>query len=560
MLNSGCREATMPHEWPIYAPDISHSHLYYPHPGVRPSLRYNHDIDIVRYRGRYFGAWNANEVQAEDVPGQFNFLAVSDDFENWTGAVRLFCADGGCTNPVETDNQWQPSFINRRDEVLYCNWCDYNSRRTFIATSEDGLVWTNHEVPTAPAELEGQVVGFPTNHGLITAAGTMLFPNSLPFAAPKCIVGDTRYAGLLRSEDGGRNWSWSAPIEAISWSAMGENPDDHGGETVCLWEPMVFEESPGRLGLLVRNSTSQDAPERLDKPHQMLLYGTSTDEGKTWTKLRPVELDTIISRNFAVSGPEVGDGLLMVHNDWWVNIPERISRDRYCLSLFVAPVPDPDLLLPGPVVQPDGACAFYPNGFVDEGKLRLAYTYPPGIETSTIATLPDFSRPFLLPRGGRPGLILDGDVARLTQRQSTLGLVLTPELTGQPVLKIVFDIGLWRYDGKPYPLLTLGGKTRDGAVLRAVYDEVEGDDVLELLDTSGQRTVVGPLPYQQFNRVEVTIETARLVVSTGGGHGELPVGVLRKVAFGGLYLQPAWPMGRSWASDVRVRLDTLRVD
>lgn len=550
----------MPHDWPIYAPRVHHSHVYYPHPGVRPSLRYNHDVDIVRYRGRYFAAWNANEVQAEDVPGQFNFLAVSDDFETWSGAVRLFCADGGCTNPIETDNQWQPSFINWRDEVLYCNWCDYNSRRTFIATSDDGLIWTNHEVPTAPPELAGQVVGFPTNHGLITSAGTMLFPNSLPFAAPKCIVGDTRYAGLLRSENGGQTWSWSAPIEAVSWSAMGEDPAVHGGEIVYLWEPMVFEEAPGRLGLLIRNSTSQDAPERLDKSHQMLLYGTSTDEGRTWTKLRPVELDTIISRNYAVSGPEVGDGLLMVHNDWWVNIPERISRDRYFLSLFVAPLPDPDLLLPGPVVQPPGACAFYPNGFVDSGRLRLAYTYPPGIETSTVETLPDFSRPFLLPRGGRPGLVLDGDVARLTQRQSTLGVVLTPALTRQETLRIEFDAGLWRYDGKPYPLLTLGGKTRDGVVLRARFDEALGHDVLEAMDTAGRRTVVGPLPYGEYSRVGVTLGTARLQVTCGGGDAALPVGVLRKVAFGGLYLEPAWPQGRSWANDVRVRLDTLRVD
>ena len=550
----------MAHRWPIYEPGITHSHIYHPHPGARPRLRYNHDIDIVRYRGRYLGAWNANEVQAEDVPGQFNFLAVSDDFVDWTSPVRLFCADGGCTNPIETDNQWQPSFINWQDEVLYCNWCDFNSRRTFIATSDEGLIWTNHEVPAAPSSLAGQVVGFPTNHGLTTAAGTMLFPNSLPFAAPKCIVGETRYAGLLRSEDGGRNWSWSAPIEAISWSQMGEDPADHGGDVVYLWEPMVFEESPGRLGLLIRNSTSQDAPERVDKSHQMLLYGTSLDEGRTWTKLRPVELDTIISRCFTLAGQGVGGGLVMVHNDWWVNIPERISRDRYHLSLFVAPVPEPDLLLPGPVIQPAGGTAFYPNGFLDGQQLRLAYTYPPGIETSTIDRLPDFGKPFLLPRGGRPGLVIDGDLARLTQRQSTLGLVLTAAMTKAPVLRLGFDVGLWRYDGNPYPVLTLGGKTRDGAVVRARYDERSGHDILEVVGATGGGPSIGELPYRQFNRVELSIEASQFHIKLNDGSTAIvPTGLLRKIAFGGLYLEPAWPMGRSFASDVRLRLDTLMV-
>ena len=106
----------------------------------------------------------------------------------------------------------------------------------------------------------------------------------------------------------------------------------------------------------------------------MLLYATSSDHGRTWTKARTVEVDTICSRNYAVAGVGTRDSLLMVMNDNNVRVPDRISHDRY-FSLYCVPVCDPDLLLPGPVIQPQGGTAFYPNGFVDDGKLYVAYTY-----------------------------------------------------------------------------------------------------------------------------------------------------------------------------------------
>ena len=86
-------------------------------------------MDIVKFKGKFFAAWNANEATGEDVPGQFNFLSVSDDFEHWSAPVRLFTRDAAAENPVETDNQWQPIFINWRDETLFCAWCDYNARK-----------------------------------------------------------------------------------------------------------------------------------------------------------------------------------------------------------------------------------------------------------------------------------------------------------------------------------------------------------------------------------------------------------------------------------------------
>jgi hypothetical protein len=148
----------------------------------------------------------------------------------------------------------------------------------------------------------------------------------LPFTdSPRAKVGNTHYAGILRSEDSGQNWTWGEPIEAVTWTQAGEKPAEFGGNKIALWEPMLFEQADGKIGLLIRNSTAQDNPERAEKPHRMLLYAFSTDVGKMWSKARPVEVDTICSRNYTVSGVGTSDSLLMVMNDNNVRTPERIS-------------------------------------------------------------------------------------------------------------------------------------------------------------------------------------------------------------------------------------------
>ncbi len=547
--------------YPIYQPTIKLGDIYAYNPATKPALKYNHDVDLIKFKGRFFAAWNANEARGEDVPGQYNFLSVSDDFEHWGKPYRMFTAEGGAKNPVESDNQWQPNFINWKDEVLYCAWSDFVARRVFMANSRDGVSWHNVEVANAPAELLGKACGFPTNHGLVTKAGVLLFPCSLPFTdTPRALVGRTRYAGILRSEDGGRNWTWSEPIEAVSWSQLKENPAEFGGDLITLWEPMLFEQADGRIGLLIRNSTAQENPERAEKPHRMLLYGTSRDEGRTWTKVSPVEVDTICSRNYAVAGVGTPDSLLMVMNDNNVRVPERISKDRYFLALYCAPVCDPDLLLPGPVIQPHGGTAFYPNGFVDSGRLYVGYSVG-GIQSSMISPLPDFSRPFLLPRGGRSGLRLEGDLAIFEQRQSSLGLVLTEPLTRQAKLRLSFDAKVERYDGTDRTLLTLGGKTRQGTSIRAIYSEKTAANVFQVRGRGNEWVELGAFQLGSWNRFELELESGSVSVALNGAPARsVPVTVLRKICFGGLYVPPEWPMGMSRPADVRLKLDTLRVE
>jgi hypothetical protein len=542
----------------LYQPTVTTNAIYFYHPATRPALQYNHDVDIVKFKGRFFAAWNANAKPAEGVPGQYNFLSTSDDFRRWSTPVRPFYKEGGCENPVETDNQWQPIFVNDRDETLYCAWCDYNARRTFVASSRDGLAWRNNEVPTAPPPLAGKVVGFPTNHGLLTRKGVLMLPCSLPFT-PKFLVGNTRYAAVLRSEDHGRTWRWSRPIEAATWSELGEKPREFGGEMVAIWEPMLFEQADGRIGLLIRNSTAQEKPEIPEKPHRMLLYASSSDEGRTWTKARSVEVDTICSRNYAVAGVGGPDGLLMVMNDNHVQIPQRISRDRYFLSLFCAPVCNPDLLLPGPLVQPEGGTAFYPNGFVDHGKLYVAYTYPRGIHSAVVEPLPDFAEPFLLPRAGRPGLQIDGRTATLGLRQASLGLVLNETLTNADELRLEFAVNVVRYPGEDFPLLTLGGKTHSGATLRAVYSATAKSDVF-LLRYGAKTAELAPLAMGTWNKIALVIRGKDFSVAVNGAAAAtFTHPLLRKICFGGLYERPQWPLGMTRPNDIRLDLDSIVV-
>ncbi len=547
---------------PVYAPEIEFTDIYQRgYPGNRIALEYNHDVDIVKFQGQHLASWNANGQGAEDVPGQYNFLRTSSDFRRWSEVSRPFMAEAGAENPFAGDNQWQPSFVNYHDQELFCGWCDFMDRKLFVSSTRDGRRWHNREVALGPAELGDRVVAFPTTHGLLTSRDVMMIPCSLPFRGDgeesaqaasgereggRCVVGATRYAGILMSADAGKTWEWSAPIEAASLAELGATPEDYGGEIVTLWEPTIYEIPDGRLGLLIRNCTTQDAPAtrgHAEKAHQMIFYAESHDHGRTWSHARPIEVDSIITRMLAVSGFTTPESLLMVTNDWVPNLPKHISHDRFKLALYFAPVCDPDLLLPGPLVMPDGGCAYYPNGFVEDDRLRLGYTYGGvGIHGATVSPLPDFSRPFLLPREGRPGLRLSEKIAEFSQKDAALGLVLTEKLTRQPELRLAFRASVECYDGTPLPLLTLGGKTRQGGVLEVAWQD--GRDCLRWRDANGRLLGARPIELKQEFEIEARLTAAGLRLSVAGQPlAETSETVLRKISFGGLYEPPIWPQG-----------------
>lgn len=289
----------------------------------------------------------------------------------------------------------------------------------------------------------------------------------------------------------------------------------------------------------------------------MLLCAYSDDEGETWTDAMPVELDTICSRCFAC---ESHGGMLMIHNDNFVRVPAPIDKDRYHLSLYVAPVADPDLMLPGPLVQPDTGRAFYPNAFVYENDLYWASTYGGGgILSGIVRGMPDYSHPFLLPRGGNVSLEEDAENFYLNTPNTSLGLVLTQELTAAEALTLRFRSRIDAYRGKPYDILTIGGKTRNGAVIFAQYDEESKQDHM-WVQVAGEKPVkLCAFRLREWNAFEVVIGKKEIAVNCNGHRAIYAVEALRKLSFGGLYRKPAWPYYEVAASRVLLEKASLEL-
>ena len=214
------------------------------------------------------------------------------------------------------------------------------------------------------------------------------------------------------------------------------------------------------------------------------------------------------------------------------------------------------------MVQPAGGRAFYPNGFAHDGKLYLAYTYPNSIMGAVVQELPDFSGPFLMPRGGRTGLIVDRKcgVARFGHRWATLGVVLTESQTRADAVTVSGELELFYRREEDFPLLTVGGKTRDGGTLLTEWCPERAQDLLVFRDASGEKLELAVLEMRKAFRLAVTLERDRLLVRLDGETVlDRPGRILRKFAFGGLYETPEWPVGRAMVQEVRLKLDSVEV-
>ena len=139
--------------------------------------------------------------------------------------------------------------------------------------------------------------------------------------------------------------------------------------------------------------------------------------------------------------------------------------------------------------------------------------------------------------------------------------VLTEKLTRQPKLRLAFDVNMNRYNGGDWPVLTLGGKTRSGTVIRAVYDEQRKADFFQVRTSGNQWADLASFKMKEWNHIEVELTEKGFSVAVNKSPAvnfEKPI--LRKICFGGLYVAPEWPMGMSWSSDVRLKLDSIVVE
>jgi hypothetical protein len=513
-----------------------------------PQMLYNHDSDITRFKDRYICLWNANEKSIyEHKPGQMNYSSVSDDFINWSKPVKCFTEQANAVNPQKEDTQWQPTFINYHNNRLFCNWQGRIRGKPahFVSYSDDGLKWTNTVQSTAPEGMK-DVYAFPTQHGLLTSKDILVFPISL---CNEKEFWKTKHAAVLISYDKGKSWQWSEPVEAVKWSQIGQDCSTFKGDDhIKLWEPTVFERSDGNIGMLIRNLTKKEWNIRSE---HMMLYAESKDDGKTWSKAVPVDVETVSSRVMAAQRKNT-DGLFVIANDWYANYPEFVE-DRQFLSLLVSPISDPDFLLPGPTVQLSGDTAHYPNGEIINNDFIYSYSFgnmPRYINAGIIKSLPDFSEPFLMPRQRLAKPLVYANEIIFQQSYSSMPLVLTKKLTQKSPVSLTFSIKPMRFCrySRRMPIITIGGKSKNGMTIYM------GNEMKIFTDTTdGQTIEIGDLGYNFSKWINFNIilkdDNCSIVVQDVGSY-KIDQKLTKKICFGGLYERPtAWPTGSSFILD-----------
>lgn len=563
--------------YPVAKCEIEHAVINEVYPAWSPHMGYNHDSDITRFKGRYVAAWNANpETPEESRPGQRNYLSVSDDFQHWSVPVEPFTSKGRAVQPVDSsgnDFQWQPNFINYKNETLFCAWCVTGpNAATYVSRSTDGLHWENARITEAlPKSYDSgaspNATPFPSNHGLLTKSGSMLFPICLaPAAMPK---GKPLQVCALISTDAGRSWHWGefTPVLPVQ-NFLKPGKTNTGGKTeVHVWEPHLFEHPDGRIGLLIRVGNA--GPEDGLTADQMILYAESKDGGLNFSNPRTVDIETISSRHQSFSMARSSSDLMLVANDWLPGY-SRTLRDRHFLSLYFSPVCDPDLLIPGPVIQQRGTTGHYPNGEINNGEMIISYSYgvkPRAIYASRIKNLPDFLTPFFLRRESRPAVVIDetDHVAHFPETFSSLGLVLTKDLTEQKQLSLEFTAKLLTvpafYPGQSkdeavngVTLLTIGAVDHHHTQVR-VTRPLPPYDVEVLRDNKWVK--VTEVTLREPIRVSVAMTDEDCTVRVNNAKPLTVSGALnRKINFGGFYTDPiAYPSAGSFELDLK----TVRV-
>lgn len=564
--------------YPVASFGIEQAVINPAYPAWSPRMSYNHDSDITRFRGRYIAAWNANpENPEEGRPGQLNYLSVSDDFQHWSQPVPIFTSQGGAVLPVDSTGselQWQPNFINDRNETLFCAWCvSGRNAGAYISRSTDGLHWENTRItePLPDSYDRSAAPGafpFPSNHGLLTRAGVMLFPICLvPSAVAK---GQSLQVAALISQDGGSTWHWGnfTPVMLMKPFLKPGRVNTGKKQEMRLWEPHFYEHPDGKIGLLVR--VNNTAPEDGLTSDQMILKADSSDGGRTFSPLRTADIQTISSRHMSFSMTRSPGDLLLAANDWLTGF-SPYPRDRHFLSLYLSPVCDPDLLIPGPVIQKPGAIGHYPNGEINDGELILSYSYgmkPRDLLACRIKGLPEFKTPFFLQRESRPQVEIDPatHTAHFPETYSSLGLVLTPALSTAAQLTLAFTARLLTmpnyYPGlspdeavNSLTLLTIGAVDHHHTRLRVSGPTPPYD--LQLLKNN-RWVKIAEVGLRQPIRIHLTLTDKTYSVQVGDSQPiSVPGRLNRKINFGGFYTPPiAYPTTGTFDLDlksVRVR-------
>jgi hypothetical protein len=227
---------------------------------------------------------------------------------------------------------------------------------------------------------------------------------------------------------------------------------------------------------------------------------------------------------------------------------------------------DPDLLIPGPVIQQRGTTGHYPNGEINNGEMIISYSYgvkPRAIYASRVKGLPDFKTPFFLQRESRPAVVINDktQVAYFPETFSSLGLVLTKELTEQKQLALEFAVKLMTvpsfYPGQSndeavngMTLLTIGAVDHHNTQIRVSrplppyhIEVLKGDKWVKLTEVGLHETI----------RFGVSMSDTDYSIRLNDGKPlTLPGKLMRKINFGGFYTDPiAYPSAGTFELDLK---------
>jgi hypothetical protein len=392
-------------------------------------LAYSHCPTLMWFKGRWFCAWNGNELPDEGTLGQQVWMSTSRDGVTWPKPFAPFSSAALCETPSRDYKaiQWQPEFIVVNDQ-LWCFFCMVGKEGGcyFAQLAEPDGKWSIRRLRFSDASLniDGHRIAriFPSQNPVQLRSGRVLVPVILwtedrASDVPKEAKDDTtfgwtryRHVGVLYSDDLGKTWSLSPGCTMPN-------------RTWCAWEPTVWEQSDGSVLMAFRNNSRSGCFKETVRPSQYMIGSRSRDGGKTWDTPDYIPIETVCSRMYVA--PLDGKGIwnpvvpgddykgrlqLMFHND----LPSsgNWAGERRNLAVYFKRG-DGFEFTAGPGFTGNEPSVCYPQHAIHDGALVVTYNQnfsrKRSIRYARITPLPDPAKRYLLPRSDtvpswRPGL------------------------------------------------------------------------------------------------------------------------------------------------------------
>ena len=255
---------------------------------------------IAWFRDRWFCLWNANERDKESEPGQLIYLATSRDGLEWSEPELAFAPGGRSRNPVPCKLvQWQPGLIVMDDE-LWCFW----SQLSFRGKEKDesyGCWFSRLQSPDGQWENRRLLWEGSPDVSLDGHSWRILpMVNPVALASGRVLVP----VSLIGPKDpGAPDGVWGVHTRnSVLWS------DDRGETWHCSagnaledepwaqWEPTVWERPDGGVAMLSRRNDARDPAAGGPRADHVLVSSNSMDAGETWSRPEVLPFRTIVSR------------------------------------------------------------------------------------------------------------------------------------------------------------------------------------------------------------------------------------------------------------------------